>query len=111
MNRIKTFKILIAIAVTLLLIAITIYLFPLVKDLATPEGQIQFKQKIDNTGALRIIIIIWITICTNLFIYHTRRTIRNICRNVLWSNMGNGIYNVVMLYDFKHNIFYCKKIW
>ena len=46
----KVVKILILIAVIALFVALVIYLMPLMKKIATPEGQVEFKQKIDELG-------------------------------------------------------------
>ena len=49
-TKIKVFKIILAILVLTLLIGITTYLFPVMKDLSSIEGQIAFKEKVDNSG-------------------------------------------------------------
>ena len=51
-NKIKVFKIIIAVIVIIILIAVTVYLIPLIKNLTTEEGQIEFKQRINDTGFL-----------------------------------------------------------
>ena len=50
-NKIKIFKIILTISVLALFIGITIYLFPVIKNLSTTQGQIEFKQKVENSGA------------------------------------------------------------
>ena len=49
-TKIKVFKIILAILVLTLFIGITTYLFPVMKDLCSIEGQIAFKEKVDNSG-------------------------------------------------------------
>lgn len=49
-TKIKVFKIILAILVLTLFIGITTYLFPVMKDLSSIEGQIAFKEKVDNYG-------------------------------------------------------------
>ena len=49
-TKIKVFKIILAILVLTLFIGITTYLFPVMKDLSSIEGQIAFKVKVDNSG-------------------------------------------------------------
>ncbi len=44
-TKIKVFKIILAILVLTLFIGITTYLFPVMKDLSSIEGQIAFKEK------------------------------------------------------------------
>ena len=41
-NKVKIFKIILAIAVIILLVGIIIYLFPVMRDLSCPEGQAAF---------------------------------------------------------------------
>lgn len=49
-DKVTIFKIILAIIVLTLFIGITIYLFPVMKDLATLEGQMNFKNKVENSG-------------------------------------------------------------
>lgn len=49
-TKIKIFKIILAILVLTLFIGIITYLFPVMKDLSSIEGQIAFKEKVDNSG-------------------------------------------------------------
>ena len=51
-NKIKVFKIIIAVIVVIILIAVIIYLVPLIKNLTTQEGQLEFKQRVNDTGFL-----------------------------------------------------------
>jgi len=50
MKNMKKMKIAIGILVVLLLIGITVTLFPVMKDLGTLEGQIAFKERVESTG-------------------------------------------------------------
>lgn len=54
-NNLKIFKIILTIIVLIIFIGITIYLFPVVKNLSTTEGQANFKEKVDNSGILGLI--------------------------------------------------------
>lgn len=49
-NKVKTFKIIIMILAFILLLGIVIYLIPVMKDLSTEEGQLQFKEKVNSSG-------------------------------------------------------------
>ncbi len=49
-NKIKIFKIILTLSVLALFIGIIIYLFPVIKNLSTTQGQIEFKQKVENSG-------------------------------------------------------------
>lgn len=54
-NKVKIFKIILAILVLALFVGITIYLFPVIKNLSTTEGQIAFKEKVGNSGILGLL--------------------------------------------------------
>lgn len=56
-KKTKILKIVILILVLIILTGVTIYLFPVIKNLATPEGQADFKQKITTAGPLGIFIL------------------------------------------------------
>ena len=49
-DKIKIFKIIISIIIIIAIIAIIVYLFPLVMNLSTPEGQANFKEKVEESG-------------------------------------------------------------
>ncbi len=51
-NKVKIFKILLTVVVITLFIAITMYLFPVMKNLSTVKGQVDFKEKVATSGML-----------------------------------------------------------
>ena len=51
-KKIKIFKILLMAVVLTLFIGITVYLFPVMKNLSTVEGQVAFKEKVNNSGKI-----------------------------------------------------------
>ena len=51
-KKIKIFKILLMAVVLTLFIGITVYLFPIMKNLSTVEGQVAFKEKVESSGIL-----------------------------------------------------------
>lgn len=54
-KKIKIFKSILTICVLGIFIGIIIYLFPIMKDLSTLEGQIEFKEKVENSGILGLL--------------------------------------------------------
>ena len=56
-TKLKIFKIIILIITIAICAGITVYLFPVVKKISTPEGQLQFKQKIESSGIYGILIL------------------------------------------------------
>lgn len=49
-KKLKIVKFIMLIIVILAMIGMTVYLFPVMKDLSTYEGQIAFKEKVNNSG-------------------------------------------------------------
>lgn len=49
-NKVKIFKIVLLIFVMSASIGLIIYLFPVMKNLSTHEGQVAFKERVDNSG-------------------------------------------------------------
>ena len=56
-NKVAIFKVILLIVVIAIFIAITIYLFPVMKNLSTPEGQEAFKNKVQNSGVLGMLLL------------------------------------------------------
>ena len=54
-NKIKIFKMFLTIIVLILFLGITIYLFPVMKELSTVEGQIEFKNRVDSSGIIGLL--------------------------------------------------------
>lgn len=53
----KVFKLILLLIVVAIAIGLTIYLIPVIKELGTPEGQAAFKERIDNSGFLGILML------------------------------------------------------
>ena len=49
-DKVKIFKIILMIFVVIIFIGVIIYLFPVMKDLSTKEGQIAFRDKVESSG-------------------------------------------------------------
>ena len=54
-RRVKAFKYILKIIVIVLLIGLIVYLFPVIKNLSTPEGQLEFKNQVSNMGFLGLL--------------------------------------------------------
>ena len=57
LNKAKILKLIALILIVVILIAATIYMIPIMKQIKTPEGQSQLKEKITNTGITGILIL------------------------------------------------------
>ena len=49
-KKVKSFKIAMTIVILAICLGLIIYLFPVIKNISTPEGQQEFKSKITNSG-------------------------------------------------------------
>ena len=56
-KKTQIFKIILAIIVIIICIGVIIYLMPIMKNLSTTDGQIEFKQKIDDLGFLGLLML------------------------------------------------------
>ena len=56
-EKVKIFKLILLIIVLLISIGIILYLFPVMKNLATIEGQVAFKEKVDNSGIMGLLLL------------------------------------------------------
>ena len=56
-KKLKIFKIMLFITALIILTVITIYLFPVMKNLSTKEGQIAFKEKVTTSGLYGLLLL------------------------------------------------------
>ena len=68
----KIFKIVMMIIALLLIVGIVVNLVPVMANLSTVEGQLEFKEKVSNSRYMGTSYIIWTSICSNISNYITR---------------------------------------
>lgn len=56
-NKLKIFKILLTIFVATIIIGVTIYLFPVMKELTTIEGQLEFEKRVNESGIIGMLML------------------------------------------------------
>lgn len=56
-GNVKIFKLILLIIVLLISIGIILYLYPVMKNLSTIEGQVAFKEKVDNSGIMGLLLL------------------------------------------------------
>ena len=61
-TKLKILKLIIFIIAALIMLSATIYLFPVMKNLSTTEGQITFKQKISSSGLYGVMLLFLIQV-------------------------------------------------
>jgi len=67
-KSLKIFKIILFTIVVIILTIITIYLFPVMRNLSTKEGQIAFKEKVTNSGTIGMLLLFVIQI-SQIFLF------------------------------------------
>ena len=67
-KSLKIFKIILFTIVVIILTIITIYLFPVMRNLSTKEGQIAFKEKVTNSGIIGMLLLFIIQI-SQIFLF------------------------------------------
>ena len=103
-NKINIFKNILTILVLAIFIGITMYLLPVMKNLSTTEGQVAFKEKVDNSGFLGLLSLFGLQVAQIFLIIVPRRAYRDISRHVLWWLMGNNIYYGICRYNISSHI-------
>lgn len=56
-SKIKLFKIILAMLVGIIIIGVTIYLFPVMKKLTTIEGQLEFEKRVNESGIIGMLML------------------------------------------------------
>lgn len=57
-QKIKIFKVTMTILAISIIVGITMYMFPVMKELSTKEGQIAFKEKVSSSGILGLLMLL-----------------------------------------------------
>ena len=56
-NKVKILKILMLVIAIIIIVGILIYLIPVMTNLSTPEGQTEFKNKVNSSGFLGLLLL------------------------------------------------------
>lgn len=67
-KKTKVVRLIIFIIAVMLMIGLTLYLFPVMKNLATPEGQAEFKEKVQNSGIYGFLSLLGLQLAQILFV-------------------------------------------
>lgn len=73
-SKVKIFKIILTVLVLTIFVGMAIYLFPVMKNLSTTEGQIAFKEKVENSGILGLLSLFGLQVAQIFLIIVPRRT-------------------------------------
>lgn len=120
-NKVKIFKIFLTIIVLSLFLGIIIYLFPIMRDLSTLEGQIAFKEKVENSGVLGMLSLFGLQVAQIFLIIVPGEPIEilaGMCYGSLWGTVfimvsaciiSTSIFLLVRKFDRKFVYDFCDK--
>ena len=104
-TKIKIFKIIIMILVIALLIGITIYLFPVIKNLSTSEGQMEFKNKVNESGFLGMLTLFGLQVA-QIFLFILPGEPLEILAGMCYGGIGGTIFITVSVFIISTAIFF-----
>ena len=103
-NKVKIFKIILTLLVIVLFIGIIAYLFPVMKNLSTVEGQIAFKQKVENSGFLGLLTLFALQVAQIFLIVVPGEPIE-ILAGMCYGGIGGTIFIMVSAFIISTTIF------
>ena len=89
-NKVKIFKITLGILVVAILIGLITYLLPVMKNLSTVEGQVAFKEKVENSGIIGMLLLFGLQLAQIFLIIVPREPIEilaGMCYGGLWGTI------------------------
>lgn len=104
-KKIKIFKIIIMILVISLLIGITVYLFPVIKNLSTTEGQIEFKNKVNESGFLGMLSLFGLQFA-QIFLFILPGEPLEILAGMCYGGIGGTIFITISVFIISTIIFF-----
>ncbi len=103
-KKVKIFKIILTVLVIVLFIGIIAYLFPVMKNLSTVEGQIAFKQKVENSGFLGLLTLFALQVAQIFLIVVPGEPIE-ILAGMCYGGIGGTIFIMVSAFIISTTIF------
>ena len=89
-GNVKIFKLILLIMVLLISIGIILYLFPVMKNLSTIEGQVAFKEKVNNSGVMGLLLLFGLQVAQTFLIIVPGEPIEilsGMCYGGLWGTV------------------------
>ncbi len=104
-KKVKVFKIMLMILVLVLCVAMIIYLFPVMKNLSTTEGQIEFKEKVQNLGVLGMILLFGLQVAQIFLIIIPGEPIE-ILAGMCYGGLWGTVFMMVSVFIISTTIFF-----
>ncbi len=109
-KKIKKFKIILMSLVLIVFVGIIIYLFPVIKDLSTVEGQVAFKEKVDESGLIGMLMLFGLQVAQVFLIILPGEPIE-ILAGMCYGAIGGYIFITVSVAIITTIIFYLVKVY
>ncbi|MDR0979099.1 MAG: VTT domain-containing protein [Lachnospiraceae bacterium] len=93
----KILKILLTIAIVALLVAISIYIFPFIKNISTPEGQVEFKNQISNLGLWGFLVLFGLELAQIVLVFLPGEPIE-ILAGICYGAIGGTLFILVSVF-------------
>lgn len=104
-QKIKIFKVTMTILAISIIVGITMYMFPVMKELSTKEGQIAFKEKVSSSGILGLLMLLVLQIAQIFLIIIPGEPIEilaGMCYGHIWGTVfimaSAGIISVIIFF-------------
>ena len=98
-TKIKVIRIILTIVALALMIGIIIYLFPVMKNLSTREGQLAFKNKVDETGIVGLLTLLGLQIA-QIFLFiipgEPIEILAGMCYGWIWGTLFIIVSNLLI---------------
>ncbi len=104
-NKVKIFKIILTVLVIVLFMGVIAYLFPVMKNLSTVEGQIAFKQKVENSGFFGVLMLFALQVAQIFLIVVPGEPIE-ILAGMCYGGIGGTIFIMVSAFIISTSIFF-----
>ena len=104
-TKIKVIKILAIVLAISILIAITIYLFPVMKNLSTTEGQIEFKNRVNETGFLGMLTLFGLQVA-QIFLFILPGEPIEILAGMCYGGLGGLIFITISAFIITSAVFF-----
>ena len=109
-NKAKMLKLIVLIMIIAILLIATIYMIPIMKKINTPEGQIAFKEKIQNSGIIGVLILFGLELAQVVLAILPGEPIEilaGICFGTIW---GTIFLIILIINSLMYIIFVNKKV-
>ena len=109
-KRTKAFKYILMVLVIALLIGLIVYLFPVIRNLSTPEGQLEFKNQVSSMGILGYLALFGLQFAQIFLIIIPGEPIE-ILVGMCYGGLGGLIFITISVFLITTLIFFSVKKW